>query len=335
MSCLEVLMEVRKFVSPVYLVGGSVRDTLLGEEAKDYDFATPLTPDEVESFVRRAGKRPNLIGKRFGTVAFKVNGVLVEVTTFRTEVYNGSRKPEVTFTKNLTSDLARRDFTVNAMAMALPSRIIDPFNGQKDLGVKLIKAVGNPTVRFREDPLRLLRACGFASQLGFTVESQTFSSMERNAHKVLEISRERWVLEMDKILLSNQATVGLECMADTGLLKYVLPELAVQVSYDQNSPYHCLTLWKHTVKAVNLAPPDLNLRWALLLHDVGKPVARKVNKRGYSNYVHHQKIGAELVDKNARYLRWPNERRENVVDLVKNHLEENSPLREYDSKARF
>ena len=198
---LEVYNAVAAVVDPVYLVGGSVRDVLMGRECSDYDFTTPLVPDRIEAAVREAGRRPYLIGKKYGTVGFKADGRLVEVTTFRSEIYpDDTRKPEVEFLDDLAADLARRDFTINAMAMH-GEQIIDLFGGQADIEARVIRAVGNPRERFKEDPLRMLRAARFASQLDFSVEPATTRAMERYAHRILHVARERWMAELDKLLV--------------------------------------------------------------------------------------------------------------------------------------
>lgn len=325
---------VSQIVDPLYEVGGSVRDHLLGKEPSDYDFCTPKTPDEIEQAVRDFGRRPYLIGKRFGTVGLKVEGRIVEITTFRSEKYpEGSRKPDVEFVQDIAQDLARRDFTINAMA-SRGGKIIDPFKGKEDLQNGLIRAVGTPSHRFKEDPLRLLRAIRFAAQLGFEVEDLTKRVITKLSYKVLKVSKERWIMEMDKLLIAPHAEEGLRLLEETRLLNFILPELAIQVGYDQDSPYHTHTLWRHTVKVVAAVPPSKKLRWAALLHDIGKPFVAKKNKRGYTNYVHHERVGAEMVERIGRYLRWSKDRIEKVSEIILNHLNEDSALREADNSAK-
>lgn len=333
---LHLFRQVEAIVSPVYLVGGSVRDILLGVEPSDYDFTTPLLPDEIELAIRQAGKRPYLIGKTYGTIGFKLDGQLVEVTTFRTETYSaGSRKPTVTFINDLTYDLSRRDFTINAIALKIDGTLIDPFNGHIDLANTYIRTVNKAYDRYNEDPLRMLRTARFATQLNFSIDAEAKTQAAKKAYKILEISQERWMQELDKLLVSDHVATGLEFLAQTRLLHFMLPELAIQVGYDQDSPYHQLDLWEHTVKTVRLVHNGLVLRWAALLHDIGKPYVRQKNKHGYSNYVNHELVGAELVTKIGRYLRWSNARTAAVHDLVRHHLEPGSPLDKADSDARF
>jgi putative nucleotidyltransferase with HDIG domain len=329
----RVLDAVSAVVSPIYLVGGSVRDALLGRPAEDLDFATPLDPDRIETLVRAAGKRPYLVGKKFGTVAFKVDGLTVEVTTFRTETYvEQTRRPNVTFVGELAEDLSRRDFTINAMALAA-GELIDLFGGQADLDARLIRAVGNARERFREDPLRTLRAARFAAQLEFEVHPDTVAAMQRLAHRILLVARERWVAELDKLLVAPGAAAGLRLLAQTDLLRYLLPEVWLQVGYDQNSRYHDRPLFEHTLGVVEATPPDVTLRWAALLHDIGKPYMR-VDKPDRSTYVRHDLLGEALVQRTALYLKWGNRRRDETARLVAEHMLPDSPLRAADDSAK-
>lgn len=332
----EIIRAANEIISPVYLVGGSVRDLLLGIPPHDFDFSTPLSPDEIENRVRAAGKRPYTVGKRFGTIGFKVNEHFVEVTTFRTETYRPhSRKPDVTFIDDITHDLSRRDFTINAMALRKDGSLIDPFHGYDDLEHGIIRTVNKPFDRYNEDPLRMLRAARFASQLGFEINEESTIQAEKKAAKILEISKERWGQELDKLLVGRHVEKGLSFLEKTSLLRYMLPELAIQIGFDQDSPYHALNLWQHTLKTVRLVEGDTTLRWAALLHDIGKPYMQKKNQRGYSNYAGHELVGAEMVLKIAHYLKWPNERRDAVYAIILDHLSTTSPLHNADSAARF
>lgn len=324
--------QVEAIVSPVYQVGGATRDELLGRPASDHDFATPLSPDEVEAKIKAAGKRAYGIGRRFGTIGMKLDGQFVEITTFRAETYQeGSRKPAVEFVSDITADLSRRDFTINAIAKR-GGRYIDPFGGRLDLLERVIKGVGNPKDRYKEDPLRMLRAGRFAAQLGFTVEANTEAQAGKMAHRILMVSRERWVLELDKLLMTEKPSIGLNFLARTRLLNFMIPELALQVGYDQNNPHHALTLWDHTLAVVDGTPAEMNLRWAALLHDIGKPFVR-TEKPDRSNYIKHDLLGAEMVSRIALHLKWSNDRHETVKHIVLNHMQETSPLRPYDDAA--
>lgn len=329
----EILEQVEQIIQPVYLVGGSVRDVLLGHPPKDYDFSTPLPPDEIEQRVRAAGKRAFIAGKRFGTIGFRLGEHHIEITTFRTETYGKTRKPEVSFVDDITEDLSRRDFTINAIALR-DHRYIDPFNGRQDLDDKIIRSVGQPALRFNEDPLRMLRAARFAAQLDFAVDEATLTAIKHHGFKILNVSHERWMQEFDRLITSPHPETGLAILAETDLIKYLVPELRLQVGYDQRSPYHELNLWDHSVTTLRLAPNHVNIRWAALLHDVGKPFVR-TDKPDRSNYADHELVGAQLVYGIGKRLRWSNERIETVASLVRDHLDDDdSPIACADSESR-
>lgn len=329
----NIIKEVEKIIYPVYMTGGAVRDKLLGKAPYDFDFSSPLSPEEIEKAIRKAGKKPYLVGKRFGTIGMKIDGQMVEITTFRAEQYKeGSRKPEVSFVRDITADLSRRDFTINAMAMR-GDRLIDPFEGQQDLNKGIIRAVGQPSHRFKEDPLRMLRACRFASQLGFTIEEKTFESIKQLNYKILEVSRERWMIELDKILMTDKPNIGLNAMMESRLMNFMIPELSLQYKYEQNNPHHEYDLWKHTLNVVENVPKDINLRLGALLHDCAKPYVR-INREDRSNYIKHDLLGKEIVIRLARYLKWSNERTEIISDLVLNHVKDESPLKEADTRGK-
>lgn len=318
---------------PLYEVGGSVRDKLLCLIPHDFDFSTPATPDEIEEAVRKAGKHPYLVGKRWGTVGVKFDGVLYEITTFRTETYAGSRKPNVEFCDNITADLARRDFTINSMAIG-PNGFIDPFHGREDLENKIIKCVGSPKTRFKEDPLRLLRSVRFATQLNFSIEEKTWEKLCKMGSLLLTISKERWVMELDKILMMPNVGAGLQYLMTSRIFNYIIPELAIQYNYDQHTPYHKFTLWDHTRKVVEYSPADLTIRWAALLHDVGKPYVKSYKNADQNHYIDHEQVGREMTIKIGSYLKWSNTRIKTVSDLVGNHLQNDSPLREADNRGQ-
>jgi putative nucleotidyltransferase with HDIG domain len=330
---VAALTDIGAVVSPAYLVGGSVRDMVMDRRCDDLDVATPLRPDEVEARIRAAGRRPYLVGKRFGTIGFTLSGRKVEVTTFRTQSYAERGRPGITFVDDLGTDLAHRDFTMNAMAQSVDGELIDPHGGQADIGARTIRCVGRPNDRFDEDPLRMLRAARFVSTLGFSIERATAEAARKEARRILAVARERWLLELDRLLVGPHAGAGLRALAELGLLRFVLPELQLQVGYDQNSPWHARPLFEHTIGVVEAVPADLTLRWAALLHDIGKPYAR-VEKPGRSTYVMHERIGAEMVERIGLYLRWPTRRREEVRALVSGHMGRDSVLRAADDAAK-
>ena len=293
-----IYAAVSHIISPIYLVGGSVRDYVLGRPCTDYDFATPLEPEKVEAAIRAAGMHLFLVGKRFGTLGMRLNGRSVEITTFRAETYSrGSRKPFVTYTHSLEQDLSRRDFTINAMAWQ-PGRLVDLFNGQEDLREGIVRAVGQPGERFQEDPLRMLRAARFSAQLGFRIEEQTLQSISENAQHILMVSHERWTQELDTLLLSKQPSCGLQVLADTRLLACMLPELAVIKMHTH--------FWQSVLKEVDTAPAEIVARWAALFRIIGKPAEETL----------YPLIGREMVVKIGKYLHWPDQRTKLVAHLV-------------------
>lgn len=307
----EIIAKVKEVIEPVYLVGGSVRDMLLNREPKDYDFTTPLTPDEIEERVRAAGRRVYDVGKKYGTIGFLVlnpydnhNHYKVEVTTFRKEQYQpGSRKPsEVEFVKDLREDLSRRDFTINAIAYD-GQDYIDPFGGRIDILERKIKAVGKAKDRFKEDPLRMLRAARFSAQLGFDIDPNLIGFIRKMARTIYTVSRERWVQEMDKLLAADECQRGLDALAQSYLLRYMLPE--VQLAYIERvyiEPERDIML-----EALKSAPHDADVRWAIFLAGIGLPFASDP-----ANSSMARDVGSELVKGIAARLKFSNARTELV-----------------------
>lgn len=240
----------------VYLVGGSVRDLVMGNKPKDYDFCTPMLPEEMEERIKAHGRKPYGIGKKFGTMGFKVEmpyeneGMLqrfgeafslklqpqyeyVEVTTFRSEVYKSkSRKPEVRFVPSLDEDLARRDFTFNAMVLRPNGTIYDPYGGKLDIHAKLIKTVGMPKNRIMEDPLRMLRAARFAARYGFSIDANFIGKARQLADRIYDVSVERWVMELDKLLTSSYVDDGIQALENMGLWNRIFPDLLIETLPD-------------------------------------------------------------------------------------------------------
>jgi putative nucleotidyltransferase with HDIG domain len=217
---------------------------------------------------------------------------------------------------------------------ARDDRIIDPFSGYEDIKSKMIRCVGNATSRFKEDPLRMLRAARFAAQLGFFIDDATFKSITKLSHRILEVSKERWVGELDSLLVSPFVDRGLGCLMDSGLLKFIIPELSLQKDYDQRSRHHSYNLWEHTLRVTSqVSRDDIELRWSALLHDIAKPFVR-VDKGDRNVYAKHDMLGYEMVMRLGKYLRWSNKRLEAVSVMVRDHLDEDSPLRVADNIAK-
>jgi len=337
----EIMTKVNEMMHPfkVYAVGGCVRDYIMKKEPKDYDFTTNAKPDETQQKIKESGRRAYMTGKKFGTLGCKLNGQMIEITTFRGEKYEQNcRKPQVEYLNNLNADLDRRDFTINAMAMRLHNdklKIIDNHGGRDDINNKIIRCVGNSKIRFKEDPLRILRAIRFATRFKFKIESKTSDRVTKMSPMLLTISKERWMQEIDKILMDDNVEFGLIELWASNCFRYMIPELHLQMDYKQNSKYHSHELWFHTTYVVNAVPKDINMKWAALLHDIAKPFVCKENlKTGYNHFIDHEKLGADIVEKLARHLHWSNDRREIVKELVYNHLDDESPLKIYDDMGK-
>src|SRR6266700_1316793 len=313
----------------LYIVGGTVRDVLLHrEESNDEDLATDATPDEIKRIV--APTHPHaivLVGERFGTVRLHYSHNIIEITTFRSEQYNpDSRKPEVCFGTVLEDDLLRRDFTINAMAChPLTGQIIDPFGGRQDLEAHILRAVGNePDKRFDEDPLRLLRAVRFASQLDFTIEPETRRSIVRQAAKLQKISRERIRDEMNKLLVSGNPAKGLDLLVELGLMAWIVPEvLALRgVSQQPQRAIHSKDVYAHVLRVVERSSPRLVCRWSALLHDIAKPRTRTVED-GKVHFFGHEDIGAHMAYDILKRLHFDRDFIESVSRIVRLHMRAN------------
>lgn len=305
----------------LYHVGGSVRDMLRGEPPKDFDFATDALPDETTAILKSGGAYVESvwpIGEKFGTIAATVEGQQVEITTYREDMSSG-RHPEVAFVKDIKLDLSRRDFTINSMAMDDKGTVIDPFGGQADLKEGCIRATGNPFERFQEDPLRMLRAIRFSSKLGFSIHADTMSAIYEYAHAILNVSRERWLIELTKMLTGEYPGLALEYLKHSRLLGYVLPEVFPIVLVPLGNPLHSKNLWLHTLNVVDKVRRDPKVRWAALVHDIGKPQTRYEQGTDTVHFFQHWTLGAELVHSMGKRLKMPNEFLRAVMGLVSLH----------------
>jgi poly(A) polymerase len=307
----------------LYLVGGSVRDHLLRRPSPDMDFATNAAPPETEELL--SGPWPEgtqltiyRVGERFGTIGAVINGRRAEITTYRGEVYSNSRKPDVKFIGSLQEDLARRDFTVNAMAMDAQGNIVDPFGGRSDLAGRYLRAVGDPVERFKEDPLRMLRAIRLSCQLGFDIARETHFAICRKARTLQKISWERKAEEMAKILLSPRAADGLKQLHHSFLIDHIIPELLPMIGLQQKGNYHHKDVWRHTLQVVGNTPPDLAIRWAAVLHDIAKPATKSVED-GEVHFFGHEALGAEMARHILMRLRYSAELVDQVTRLIRMH----------------
>lgn len=313
----------------LYLVGGVVRDLLLGREiGNDLDFATNAPPENTQQIGALA--KPTsvyLVGEKFGTVGFVFgtdSPILAEITTYRREEYlDGTRHPQVELTTSLAEDLSRRDFTVNAIATdAKTGRFVDPFDGQSDLARGILRAVGNPDDRFAEDPLRLLRAARFVSQLGLLIEPDTLAAMRQGAPSLARISIERIYAELTKLLTGPHPEHGLETLRETELFATAMPELASLVDAANTWPgiRREKNLWEHTKRVVAQTPPRPAVRWAAVLHDAAKPQTRTVDELGEVHFIGHERVGADLAGKLLRRLNADRQMIHTVQRLVELHL---------------
>ncbi len=327
----------------IYIVGGAVRDILMGKQATDWDFTTNATPEEMLTFLPEDAYYTN----KFGTVGVpQENEEPFEITTYRTEHggYSDNRRPdEVRWGKTLEEDLKRRDFTINAFALKVVTKksqiqmsnnqsgnvtveteLIDMFGGQKDLESKLIRTVGDPNERFGEDALRMMRAIRIASELYFTIEDNTFNAIVTNAKLIDKISRERVRDELFKILASAQPNHGITLLRDTGILALIIPELDKTFGVEQKSPgrHHIYDVWTHSVnalKAVSERNSDVITRFATLIHDIGKPQTYRKLDIGTITFYNHEVVGAAIAKRIAERLRFSNEDKEKLWRLVRFH----------------
>jgi len=311
----------------LYLVGGSVRDALLRRGAPpDLDFATDAKPDRVLEIVRGWHEGTWLQGIQFGTVGVAKAGERVEITTFRAERYDeDSRQPHVQHVPTIEADLSRRDFTVNAMAMKLPDGIfIDPFGGLRDLADRKLRTPGKPEDSFSDDPLRMLRAARFVAQLELIPEPEVVEAMRAQRERLRIVSAERIRDELAKLLAAPKPSVGIELATETGLFELFLPEVPA-LRLEQDPIHKHKDVYRHTlavldkIVATDGAEPDVELRLAGLLHDIGKPATRRIGSDGVS-FHHHEVVGAQMAERRLRELRFPTERIDDVVHLVSMHL---------------
>ncbi len=311
----------------LHLVGGTVRDALLGRMQDDLDFTTDARPEQILAAVKGWAESTWDTGIAFGTVGVAKQGLRLEITTFRADLYDGdSRNPVVTFGDSLEGDLQRRDFAVNAMAVSLPDhRFTDPFGGLGQLAAKVLDTPGTPEQSFSDDPLRMLRAARFAAQLSFTPSDRVVAAMTAMADQITRITVERVAAELGKLLLAANPRAGLTLLTDTGLAAHVLPELpALRLERDEHHQHkdvyeHSLTVLEQAI-ALEQNGPDLTLRLAALLHDIGKPATRQFTEGGGVSFHHHEVVGKKLVRKRMRELKFAKQLTEDVANLTFLHL---------------
>lgn len=314
----DVLARLERSGHAAYAVGGALRDLIRGIEPHDWDIATSATPDEVAAVFADENLIPT--GLAHGTQTLVIDHIPYEITTFRTEKgYSDHRRPDsVQFVDSIEDDLARRDFTVNAMAYSPFRGFCDPFDGRVDIERRLIRCVGEPDRRFEEDGLRILRALRFAAVCGYAIEAETAASLHRCAKLVLPVAAERIYAELNKLLCGVSAPTVLAEFAD--VIAVVMPEFADTFGFEQCTPYHYLDVWAHTLGVLDAADrSDLILCWAALLHDIGKPSCHRRDEKGRDHFKGHPKVSAEMAEAIFERLKSDKHTRQEVCFLIEMH----------------
>lgn len=310
---METLMDAG---FDAYAVGGCVRDSILGRQPDDWDITTSAQPQQVKGLFKRTVDT----GIQHGTVTVMLDKEGFEVTTYRIDgEYEDNRHPrEVVFTPNLTDDLKRRDFTINAMAYNDRVGIVDAFDGMEDLKLHRIRCVGKPEERFGEDALRIMRAIRFSAQLGYEIESETRKAVIKLAPALVKISAERIRAELMK-LITSENPMKLKEAYDTGVTKIILPEFDRMMETPQNTPHHCYTVGEHVLHSMEHVKADKDLRLTMLLHDIGKPLSRTTDEEGKDHFYNHPQIGEEITKDILKRLKFDNETIYKVTSIVKYH----------------
>ena len=304
------------------LAGGCVRDHLLSHSPKDLDIATSATPDQVESLFKKTVS----VGKQFGVIVVLMDGHEFEVATFRSDgSYTDGRRPDSVSFSSMEEDAKRRDLTINGMFRdPVSGHVFDFVDGQVDLERGIIRLIGDPEDRIREDHLRMLRVVRFSSKFGFSIDPQTFEAVKMNAHRVMNVSAERIKAELDKMLLTSKPSVAIELLRESGLLKHFLPEVDCLWDCEQSPKWHsegnCGIHSMMVLDATREKTDSLDTLWAALLHDIGKPATSVVNEKGNITCHGHDKLGAEMTDAVMRRMKASNDHREMVVSLVADHM---------------
>ena len=312
----EIMSRLEAHGYKAYLVGGCVRDMLLGREPSDYDITTSALPDETQAVFADCATLE--IGKAHGTIGIIMNHDIYEVTTYRVDgEYTDSRHPDqVRFTRSIEEDLKRRDFTINAIAMDLRGEMVGTTGFREDLWNRQIRTVGDPSQRFREDALRIMRGTRFASQLGFNIEEKTAEAIHRDRELLKGIAVERIQTELNKLLLGPAAEPILREYRD--VLAVFMPEIETTFDFDQKNPYHCYNIYEHCIHAVSHAPKTVVLRLAALLHDIGKPACFQL-KEGWGHFYGHEQTSAEMAHQILKRLKYDRKTISQVTELIDCH----------------
>ena len=313
----EILERIERAGFAGYVVGGCVRDHLMGMEPHDFDITSSAEPREIENIF--ADCRVIETGIKHGTVTVLYKGISTEITTFRVDGdYSDGRHPDsVSFSRNIEDDLARRDFTINGIAYNPKLGFVDPFGGKEDIERGIIRCIGDPNRRFDEDALRVVRALRFSATLGFPIAEETAAAMLSHKAHLKKVSVERVFTELKRLLCGKDVKRVLMEFSD--IFAAIIPQLGAEIGYDQGSKYHNSTLYEHTARAVEAAPDTVEMRLAMLLHDIGKPECRTVDENGECHYYGHAEISARMTDEILRMLKCDNALREHVCEIVRYH----------------
>ena len=321
---IEILRKLNKY-GKGYIVGGSIRDILLGLKPKDIDFTTNLPYETLKDLFSEYN--PKETGKAFGVLRIRVNDTEYEIAKFREDNYEEKdglkiipHEKKVNFVNDIKNDLSRRDFTINAMAYNEVDGIVDLYNGQKDIENKIINFVGNAEERIIEDPLRILRAFRFMSRLGFSLSEKTVEAIKKQKNLLISIPEERITMEFSKLLLGENIKNTLTAMKDTGVLELIIPEFKATYDFNQHNPHHNLDLFNHIISVVSKVPSDLELRYTALLHDIAKPLVQTFDEKGVAHYKTHEIVGADMARAILTRLKLPVKLIDTVEDIIKKHM---------------
>ena len=299
-----------------YIVGGAIRDILLGLKPKDVDFATNLSYETLKTLFSEY--TPKETGKSFGVLRIRINNIDYEIAKFREDIYGKEKK--VSFVDDIKNDLARRDFTINAMAYNQKEGIIDLYNGQKDIENRIINFIGNAEERIIEDPLRVLRSFRFMSRLNFSLSENTIEAIKKQKDLLKNIPEERITMEFSKLLLGENIKNTLTLMKDTGVLELIIPEFKATYDFNQCNPHHNLDLFNHIINVVSKVPADLELRYSALLHDIAKPIVQTFDEKGIAHYKTHEIVGADMARDILARMKLPVKLIDTVVEIIKKHM---------------
>jgi tRNA nucleotidyltransferase (CCA-adding enzyme) len=311
-----IIERLNSYGFEAFIVGGCVRDSILGRIPNDWDITTNAFPEDIKKIFEKTYDT----GIKHGTVSVAIDNECSEVTTYRIDgEYSDNRRPDsVLFTSSLKEDLARRDFTINAIAYHPKEGLMDYFEGLKDLDNRQIRAVGDANLRFKEDALRMLRTIRFSAQLGFSIDIATFDAIKGNSPLIENISNERIRDELNKILVSSNP-MHFDFLYQTGLLEHIIPEFITCYSTEQKNPYHIYNVSEHILHSIDYVKNTSILRWTMLLHDIGKPVQKTTDEKGIDHFYGHQQVGAELAKNILNRLRFDKDTIKKITNLIVNH----------------